>query len=101
MSQPKAHCQDRDTRPGPGSAKEYIGMDDYQVTIAGRYHWRKWCLSRSQAVAALHAMLKAPITIPGGICIPATIRHIFSLVVFWIFQFRPGARRVLKTKLYY
>jgi hypothetical protein len=88
MSQPKriirTEIQGRD-----GSVKEYIGMDDYQITIAGIITGPNGTYP-FQEVAALHAILRAPVTIP---IISAYLQlfDIFSLVIVdFSFDQEPG-----------
>jgi hypothetical protein len=88
MSQPKriirTEIQGRD-----GSVKEYIGMDDYQVTIQGVITGANGVYP-FQAVAELHKILKAPITIPV-VSAYLQLFDIFSLVVVdFSFDQEPG-----------
>jgi hypothetical protein len=88
MSQPKRIVR-TEIQGRPGSAKEYIGMDDYQVTIAGVITGPNGTYP-TQAVAALHAMLKAPITIPV-VSAYLQLFDIFSLVILdFSFDQEPG-----------
>jgi hypothetical protein len=88
MNQPKrivlTPIQGRD-----GSVKEYIGMDDYQITIQGVITGPNGTYPMRE-VAALHAMLKAPITIPV-VSAYLQLFDIFNIVVVdFSFDQEPG-----------
>lgn len=78
MTQPKriirTEIQGRDN-----SVKEYIGMDDYQINIQGMITGTNGTFP-FQEVAELHAICKAPITIPV-ISAYFQLFDIFSLVI--------------------
>lgn len=72
-----------------GSVKEYIGMDDYQINIQGMICGTNGTFP-FQDVAALHAICKAPITIPV-ISAYLQLFDIFSIVVTdFTFDQEPG-----------
>lgn len=78
ISQPKRII--RTEIPGrDGSVKEYIGMDDYQISIQGVITGTNGTYP-FQAVAELHKVLKAPITIPV-VSAYLQLFDIFNLVV--------------------
>lgn len=88
MSQPKriirTEIQGRD-----GSVKEYIGMDDYQVTVQGVITGTNGTFPHIE-VAELHKILKAPITIPV-VSAYLQLFDIFNLVVVdYSFDQEPG-----------
>lgn len=88
LSQPKriirTEIQGRD-----GSVKEYIGMDDYQVTVNGIITGTNGSYP-FQDVAALHSICKAPITIPV-ISAYLQLFDIFNLVIVdFAFDQEPG-----------
>lgn len=88
LSQPKriirTEIQGRD-----GSVKEYIGMDDYQVTIQGVITGTNGTFPHLE-VAELHKVLKAPITIPV-VSAYLQLFDIFNLVVVdYSFDQEPG-----------
>jgi hypothetical protein len=88
LAQPKrivrTEIQGRD-----GSVKEYIGMDDYQVTINGLITGTNGTFP-FQDVAALHAICKAPVTIPV-ISAYLQLFDIFNLVIVdFAFDQEPG-----------
>jgi hypothetical protein len=72
-----------------GSVKEYIGMDDYQVTINGIITGTNGTFP-FQEVAALHNVLKAPITLPV-VSAYLQLFDIFNLVIIdFSFDQEPG-----------
>lgn len=88
LSQPKriirTEIQGRD-----GSVKEYIGMDDYQVTIQGVITGTNGTFPHIE-VAELHKVLKAPITIPV-VSAYLQLFDIFNLVIVdYSFDQEPG-----------
>lgn len=62
LSQPKRVVR-TEIQGNDGTVKEYIGMDDYQLTINGIINGSNGTFP-FQDVAALHAICKAPVTIP-------------------------------------
>ena len=88
ISQPKriirTEIQGRD-----GSVKEYIGMDDYQISIQGVITGTNGTYPHLE-VAELHKVLKAPITIPV-VSAYLQLFDIFNLVVVdFSFDQEPG-----------
>jgi hypothetical protein len=88
VSQPKriirTEIQGRD-----GSVKEYIGMDDFQVSVNGIITGTNGTFP-FQEVAALHKILRAPITIPV-VSAYLQLFDIFNLVISdYAFDQEPG-----------
>lgn len=88
MSQPKRIIR-TEIQGRNGSVKEYIGMDDYQISITGMITGPNGVYP-FQEVAALHEILKAPITIPV-VSAYLQLFDIFSLVITdYSFEQEPG-----------
>lgn len=88
LSQPKRIIR-TEIQGRPGSVKEYIGMDDYQVTIQGVITGPNGVFPANE-VAELHKILKAPITIPV-VSAYLQLFDIFNLVIVdFSFDQEPG-----------